>query len=220
MEVQSYPDHPDRFDGSWPQLLCGNVLTGRCYWEVEWSGDVDISVNSNTVRGRGDDADGPYGWIDQSCVLTCSDISYAVSHIGSPTVISFSDCSTASHRAAVYVDRPAGTLSFYRVSSDTLIHLHTFNTTFTEEPLCAGFGFCSNGSSVTLQKKEFICVQEALEEHLGMIQTVDSMILMRQIKRLANTFCDAGANVDVNLCELGGPFYSYQTLAKLHNLLW
>ncbi|XP_072235797.1 NLR family CARD domain-containing protein 3-like [Leuresthes tenuis] len=36
------------------------------------------------------------------------------------------------------VDRPAGTLSFYRVSSDTLIHLHTFNTTFTEEPLHPG----------------------------------------------------------------------------------
>ncbi|CAI5682229.1 unnamed protein product [Oreochromis niloticus] len=43
-------------------------------------------------------------------------------------------------RAAVYVDCPAGTLSFYRVSSDSLIHLHTFNTTFTE-PLYPGFGF-------------------------------------------------------------------------------
>ncbi|KAI3363944.1 hypothetical protein L3Q82_001522 [Scortum barcoo] len=43
------------------------------------------------------------------------------------------------YRVAVYVDCPAGTLSFYRVSSDTLIHLHTFNTTFTE-PLYPGFG--------------------------------------------------------------------------------
>uniref|UniRef100_A0AAX7TT22 SPRY-associated domain-containing protein n=1 Tax=Astatotilapia calliptera TaxID=8154 RepID=A0AAX7TT22_ASTCA len=38
-EVQSYPDHPDRFD-VYLQLLCRNGLTGRCYWEVEWRGDV------------------------------------------------------------------------------------------------------------------------------------------------------------------------------------
>ncbi|MED6275516.1 hypothetical protein CHARACLAT_027277, partial [Characodon lateralis] len=50
-------------------------------------------------------------------------------------------------RVAVYVDCPAGILSFYRVSSDSLIHLHTFNTTFTE-PLYAGFGLWSLGSSV------------------------------------------------------------------------
>ncbi|XP_076738555.1 protein NLRC3-like isoform X2 [Maylandia zebra] len=44
-EVQSYPDHPDRFD-LWPQLLCRNGLTGRCYWEVEWRGNVYISSSS------------------------------------------------------------------------------------------------------------------------------------------------------------------------------
>ncbi|CAI5657266.1 unnamed protein product [Oreochromis niloticus] len=48
------------------------------------------------------------------------------------TSISSSTSSSVSNRVAVYVDCPAGTLSFYRVSSDTLIHLHTFNTTFTE----------------------------------------------------------------------------------------
>ncbi|KAG7999653.1 NLR family CARD domain-containing protein 3, partial [Nibea albiflora] len=41
IEVQSYPDHPDRFD-YFPQLLCRTGLTGRCYWEVEWRGDVSI----------------------------------------------------------------------------------------------------------------------------------------------------------------------------------
>ena len=33
-EQQSYPDHPERFD-CWPQVLCRESLTGRCYWEVE-----------------------------------------------------------------------------------------------------------------------------------------------------------------------------------------
>ncbi|KAL3999844.1 G protein-coupled receptor [Sarotherodon galilaeus] len=42
-KIQSYPDHPDRFDDC-PQLLCTDPLTGRCYWEVEWRGDIEISV--------------------------------------------------------------------------------------------------------------------------------------------------------------------------------
>ncbi|KAI3366176.1 hypothetical protein L3Q82_010001 [Scortum barcoo] len=43
-EDQSYPDHPERFDYWCPQLLCETGLTGRCYWEVEWSGSVDVSL--------------------------------------------------------------------------------------------------------------------------------------------------------------------------------
>ncbi|XP_072235827.1 butyrophilin subfamily 3 member A3-like [Leuresthes tenuis] len=148
-EVQSYPDHPDRFHG-WmcPQLLCRNVLTGRCYWEVEWRGRVEISVSYRGIRRRGG-SDCVFGQNDQSWSLRCSDGGYSVCHNKRETHI-FSSSSSVSNRAAVYVDRPAGTLSFYRVSSDTLIHLHTFNTTFTEEPLHPGFGFCSPASSVSL----------------------------------------------------------------------
>uniref|UniRef100_A0AAZ1XA74 NACHT domain-containing protein n=1 Tax=Oreochromis aureus TaxID=47969 RepID=A0AAZ1XA74_OREAU len=51
-EVQSYPDHPDRFD-VYPQLLCRNGLTGRCYWEVEWKGNVYISVSYRRIRRKG-----------------------------------------------------------------------------------------------------------------------------------------------------------------------
>ncbi|XP_075328776.1 NLR family CARD domain-containing protein 3-like [Odontesthes bonariensis] len=152
-EVQSYPDHPDRFDG-WPQLLCRNVLTGRCYWEVEWRGGVYISVSYRGISRRGD-RDCLFGWNDQSWSLICSDGGkYSVRHNNRQTSISSSSSSSSSvcNRAAVYVDRPAGTLSFYRVSSDTLIHLHTFSTTFTEEPLHPGFGFWlgSHGSMLSL----------------------------------------------------------------------
>uniref|UniRef100_A0A8C4HE03 NACHT domain-containing protein n=1 Tax=Dicentrarchus labrax TaxID=13489 RepID=A0A8C4HE03_DICLA len=123
-EDQSYPDHPDRFD-FWDQLLCRNGLTGRCYWEVEWRGGVYISVSYRGISRRGNSRDCVFGWNDQSWSLCCS--------------------------VAVYVDCPAGTLSFYTVSSDTLIHLHTFNTTFTE-PLYPGFGlfWSRSGSSVSL----------------------------------------------------------------------
>ncbi|CAI5657845.1 unnamed protein product [Oreochromis niloticus] len=134
-EVQSYPDHPDRFDVC-PQLLCRNGLTGRCYWEVEWRGNISISVSYRRIRRKGDSDDCWFGHNDQSWSLNCSDGGpQSVWHNKIKTPISSSSSSSSSsvsNRAAVYVDCPAGTLSFYRVSSDTLIHLHTFNTTFTQ----------------------------------------------------------------------------------------
>ncbi|KAM4599571.1 protein NLRC3-like [Fundulus diaphanus] len=147
-ELQSYPDHPDRFD-FWSQLLCRTGLTGRCYWEVEWRGEVDISVSYRRIRRRGESRDCWFGSNDHSWSLSCSDRhGYSVRHNNIKTSIS----SSVSNRAAVYVDCPAGILSFYRVSSDSLIHLHTFNTTFTE-PLLPGFGFFRYGSGSSV----FLC---------------------------------------------------------------
>ncbi|XP_076736840.1 protein NLRC3 [Maylandia zebra] len=145
-EVQSYPDHSDRFD-YWPQLLCSDGLTGRCYWEVEWKGLAYISVSYRRIKRKGDSRDCTFGFNEKSWSLSCCDDGPpSVSHNEKVTFIS---SSSVSNRVAVYVDCPAGTLSFYRVSSDTLIHLHTFNTTFTE-PLYPGFRVWLSGSSVTL----------------------------------------------------------------------
>ena len=150
-EEQPYPDHPERFD--WPQLLCRNGLTGRCYWEVEWRGEVHISVSYRGISRRGNRDDCLFGGNNQSWSLRCLDGGrYSVWHNNRSTVLSSSSSSSSSssvsNRVAVYVDCPAGTLSFYRVS-DSLIHLHTFNTTFTEE-LYPGFWFWSSNSSVSV----------------------------------------------------------------------
>ncbi|XP_077952840.1 protein NLRC3-like [Gasterosteus aculeatus] len=150
IEDQSYPDHPDRFDSC--QLLCRTGLTGRCYWEVEWRGDVYVSVSYRGIQRKGDSDDCVFGYKDQSWSLICSGGGYYVRHNNTVTHITSSSSSSSSGRVAVYVDCPAGFLSFYRVSSDTLIHLHTFSTTFTE-PLYPGFGFWfwpGSGSSVSL----------------------------------------------------------------------
>ncbi|XP_035850985.1 protein NLRC3-like [Sander lucioperca] len=146
-EDQPYPDHPERFDYC-PQLLCRDGLTGRCYWEVERRGEVFISVSYRGISRRGDSDDCWFGRNDQSWSLRCHDGGYSVCHNKRRTSIS---SSSVSGRVAVYVDCPAGTLSFYTVSSDSLIHLHTFNTTFTQ-PLYPGFRFWfwSPGSSVSL----------------------------------------------------------------------
>ncbi|KAL0153533.1 hypothetical protein M9458_051147, partial [Cirrhinus mrigala] len=49
---QSYPDHPDRFDHH-EQVLCEEILTGRCYWEVEWSGQSNIAVTYKDINRKG-----------------------------------------------------------------------------------------------------------------------------------------------------------------------
>ncbi|XP_029939725.1 NLR family CARD domain-containing protein 3-like [Salarias fasciatus] len=147
-EKQPYPDHPDRFDDWTRQLLCRNVLRGQCYWEVEWSRDVYISVSYRGIRRKGDSEECLFGRNHQSWSLICSGGCYYVYHGNNETSLSSSSSSSSSGRVAVYVDCPAGSLSFFRVSSDSLIHLHTFNTTFTQ-PLYAGFRLWS-GSSVSL----------------------------------------------------------------------
>ncbi|XP_047216049.1 protein NLRC3-like isoform X2 [Girardinichthys multiradiatus] len=143
-ELQSYPDHPDRFDYWCAQLLCSDGLTGRCYWEVEWRGDVFICVSYRRIRRKDLRDDCWFGYNDRSWSLSCSGDGYSVWHNN----MRIPSSSSVSNRVAVYVDCPAGILSFYRVSSDSLIHLHTFNTTFTE-PLYPGF-WIGPGSSVFL----------------------------------------------------------------------
>ncbi|XP_057207724.1 ribonuclease inhibitor-like [Triplophysa rosa] len=139
-ERQSYPGHPDRFEGV-PQVLCGESLTGRCYWEVEWSGSgVLISISYKSIRRKGLSKDSMFGYNVKSWSLHCSDNRITAWFNNNKTVICVS--SPLSKRVGVYVDWPAGTLSFYSVS-DTHTHIHTFNTTFTE-PLCAGFTVLNN----------------------------------------------------------------------------
>ena len=37
------------------QVLCGQALTGRCYWEVEWKGEVCIGVAYRGISNKGKD---------------------------------------------------------------------------------------------------------------------------------------------------------------------
>ena len=67
-EDQPYPDHPERFD-YWKQLLCRDGLTGRCYWEVQRRGLVNISVSYRGIRRRGDSVDCGFGGNDHSWSL-------------------------------------------------------------------------------------------------------------------------------------------------------
>ncbi|XP_051783885.1 tripartite motif-containing protein 16-like isoform X7 [Erpetoichthys calabaricus] len=139
-----YPDHPDRFD-YWVQVLCREALTGtRCYWEVEYSGDfMEIGVAYKGLNRKGEGSECGLGNNDKSWSLQCFNSKFSVRHKHQRTKIS----APYSRRIGVYLDWPAGCLSFYSVSH-TMTLLHRFNTSFTE-PLYPGFWFGLH-SSVTI----------------------------------------------------------------------
>ncbi|KAL6491423.1 hypothetical protein MHYP_G00017680 [Metynnis hypsauchen] len=129
---QPDPDHPHRFAGD-PDVLSVESLTGRCYWEAQWSGDkACISVS---YRGVIRNEDYGSGESDESWSLECSKDGYMAFYGGCG--IGRSD--PPFNRVGVYLDWGSGTVSFYTISPNThtLTHLRTFYNTFTE-PLYAG----------------------------------------------------------------------------------
>ncbi|XP_053537612.1 tripartite motif-containing protein 16 [Ictalurus punctatus] len=132
---QSYPDHAERFE-YYLQVLCTESVCGRCYWEVEWSGNkgVSLAVSYKDISRKGNGIEYKFGFNDQSWRLFCSPNKFIFCHnirqINVPVIPS-------SSRIGVYVDHRAGILSFYGVS-DTMKLLHRVRTTFTQ-PLYPGF---------------------------------------------------------------------------------
>nr|XP_055059527.1 tripartite motif-containing protein 16-like [Misgurnus anguillicaudatus] len=136
--VQSYPDHPDRFD-RWFQVLCSESVSGRCYWEVELSGRVNISVSYKSISRKGRGYECVFGCNDQSWSLCCYDSSCSFRHNNIKTKL---PVVLRSSRIGVYVNHTAGSLSFYSIS-DTMTLIHRVNTTFTK-PLNPGFSVCGS----------------------------------------------------------------------------
>ncbi|KAM8895179.1 protein NLRC3-like isoform 2-T2 [Spinachia spinachia] len=156
-EKQPCPDHPERFD-RWRQLLCREGLTGRCYWEVQWKGRVHIGVTYRGINRTGDGDDCCIGCNHQSWSLFCTAQSFTAWHNNESEEVSVSP--SESDRMALYLDWPAGTVSFYLLpcfgSSVKRTHLHTFHCTFTGA-LYPAFGFgrmgeCWTPSSVQLSE--------------------------------------------------------------------
>ncbi|XP_062374222.1 LOW QUALITY PROTEIN: NACHT, LRR and PYD domains-containing protein 3-like [Sardina pilchardus] len=161
-EKQPYPDHPDRFD-FYEQVLCREGLSGRSYWEAEWDGVAAVAVAYKGISRKGKGPTPTFGHNKNSWRLYCGDSKFSVWHDGKSTDVQAP--SPCSNRVGVYLDWPAGTLSFYSVSSETHIlkHLHTCNCTFTE-PLYAGFRPYSG--SVTLHNINSKHRTEKTTEHV------------------------------------------------------
>ncbi|XP_060740357.1 tripartite motif-containing protein 16-like [Tachysurus vachellii] len=134
MKKMTYSYDPERFD-CFAQVLCKESLCGRCYWEVEWSGDggvyISVSYKDISRKGRGDEC--VFGRNKNSWCLYCSSSSLSFYHNNIKTELRV----PSSSRIGVYVDHSAGTLSFYSVTH-TVRPVHRVHTTFTQ-PLYAGF---------------------------------------------------------------------------------
>ncbi|XP_067300845.1 stonustoxin subunit alpha-like [Pseudorasbora parva] len=159
----SYPDHPDRFE-RYQQVLCRESVSGRSYWEVDWSGDgVWIAVSYKSISRKGRGHQGAFGAYDHAWSLQCHRGKYSFWHkkkmtelhekpIGPRYYIAGvyydsyrTGLSGNFYRVGVFVDHRAGTLSFYSISGDSMIPIHSFQTTFTQ-PLYPGFNIGSHGS--------------------------------------------------------------------------
>uniref|UniRef100_A0A3P9P104 Protein PML-like n=1 Tax=Poecilia reticulata TaxID=8081 RepID=A0A3P9P104_POERE len=136
---QSYPNHPERFTDRF-QVLSREGLTGRCYWEVEWSGIVSVAVAyKHIVRAGGTSG---FGDNKMSWALYCHNNKYI--HDGRSLDLPAPPCS----RIGVYLDHEAGVLSFYSISS-TMALLHRVQAAFTQ-PLHAGICVGSGSAELLL----------------------------------------------------------------------
>ncbi|XP_070986919.1 protein NLRC3-like isoform X1 [Oncorhynchus clarkii lewisi] len=141
--------HTERFNDC-PQVLCREGLTGCCYWEAECSGKgfhVGVAYKHMSRVGKGHNC--LLGYNDKSWslrLLKHGFLKLSVWHKNERTVIPAPSSST--DRVGVYLNSSQGILSFYLVYSDTLTHLHTFQSTFTE-PLYPAFSV-NDYSSVSL----------------------------------------------------------------------
>ncbi|KAM9827048.1 tripartite motif-containing protein 16-like [Neosynchiropus ocellatus] len=126
---QSNRHHPDRFT-DYLQVLSKETLTGRCYWEVERTGEVEVAVTYRNISRSA--AKSRFGFNDKSWSLFCFNSGCTFTHNSIVTEVS----SVPSSRIGVYLDHCAGLLSFYRVYK-TMTLLHRVHTRFTQ-PLHAG----------------------------------------------------------------------------------
>ncbi|XP_027141440.1 NACHT, LRR and PYD domains-containing protein 3 isoform X3 [Larimichthys crocea] len=143
-EKQPYPDHPDRFDAC--QVLCEEGLTCRHYWEVECvSADVGVAYKS---IDRVSDCSSEFrlGGNEKSW---CRIQNGSFHHNNSS--LTFADGYIHCDTIGVYLDWPAGILSFFRVLPEPMTHMYTVRTKFTE-PLHPGFHLDHHFGSIHLCK--------------------------------------------------------------------
>ncbi|XP_067898998.1 E3 ubiquitin/ISG15 ligase TRIM25-like [Heterodontus francisci] len=126
-QEQPYPPHPERFKDH-PLVLCSQSFSsGSHSWDVETDGDywrIGIVHGSIAREGRNSNL----GDSNKSWCLDFIAGYLTARHNSQFTVLPLIQ---SNSRIRVQLDYEAGTVSFHQVT-DSLTHLHTFQTTFTE----------------------------------------------------------------------------------------
>ncbi|XP_036797777.1 NACHT, LRR and PYD domains-containing protein 3 isoform X1 [Oncorhynchus mykiss] len=148
---QDYPFTEERFDNC-NQVLCEEGLCGRHYLEVECLHDVHIGMAYKRLERKGAGENVTLGQNAVSWALYASKDKFHAQHKKMIHNLRLPEIkSNESYRIGVFLDWPAGILSFYNISSesDKLTHLYAFHTTFTE-PLYLGLRLQSPTSTISL----------------------------------------------------------------------
>ncbi|XP_027893310.1 tripartite motif-containing protein 16-like [Xiphophorus couchianus] len=129
--------------------LSREILTGQCYWEVEWRGKaIRVAVSSTQADQV------MFGSNSNSWALRCDEKSYIFIYNDVRSPVS----GPVSSRLGVYLDHRAGILCFYSVS-ETMTLLHRVQTRFTQ-PLYAGICLYLGGSAEFIKlKSRSICLK-------------------------------------------------------------
>ncbi|KAK2863271.1 hypothetical protein Q5P01_002804 [Channa striata] len=114
-EQQSYPKHPERFDKC-QQVLGGQGLDGRHYFELEVEEPFNVGLTYKTIGRKGNINESKLGSSDNSWSLICSDDGCYVLH--SNDKIDVSSLCSRSRRVGVYLD--------------CRTRVHTFKTKFVK----------------------------------------------------------------------------------------
>ncbi|XP_067836277.1 E3 ubiquitin-protein ligase TRIM39-like [Heptranchias perlo] len=136
---QPHPPHPERFKDH-PQVLCSQSFSsGSHSWDVETDGNRwGIGIVCGSAERNGSNSD-----LRLSSKSWCLGFSADFLRVWHNYRSSDLPPTPSNSRIRVQLDYEAGTLSFHRVT-DSLRHLHTFQTTFTE-PVFPAF-YCRNKS--------------------------------------------------------------------------
>ncbi|XP_019958145.2 E3 ubiquitin-protein ligase TRIM65-like isoform X1 [Paralichthys olivaceus] len=128
-ELQSYPDHPDRFD-TWCQVLCREGLRGRSYWEAEWDGrEVVLGLTYEDIERKGSSDNCRLGHNFLSWGLCCGSSSFTFCHGKEKQALAVASGSLP-RRVGVFLDHDAGLICFYTVTPGGVVLLHRVNTKF------------------------------------------------------------------------------------------
>lgn len=146
-ELQRYAPHVDRFD-CYQQVMCKEGLDGRYYFEIEGVKPFTVGLTYRSIGRKGKSDDIKLGHNSLSWSLTCSNAGCYAQHDKERVSVSFLISRTS--RVGVYLDNVAGTLSFYRVSSDSQVHLHTYKTKLSE-PLYPAVELLNHSSALLCQ---------------------------------------------------------------------
>ncbi|KAM9299495.1 E3 ubiquitin/ISG15 ligase TRIM25-like [Gastrophryne carolinensis] len=127
-----YPEIPKRFKNN--QVLTRASISSGChFWQVETGemGNFRFGIVYSTIERKKDPL---IGCNKKSWCLRRFNDKYSILHDKKEILLPYT---TTSKNVGVYLDYEAGWMSFYELG-DTIRHLHTFTTTFTE-PLHAAF---------------------------------------------------------------------------------